>query len=211
MLYREITAVCYQIHTKHINTLCGHNVEFVNVKPGGTYSNHWTLGSCERNNDKFMTLTNIMYVTQTHFPLSQHTQTHLAAHTPPHTSTKLYNLRSPNQPLQTLTWQRSTPCSISQHTTHELCQQTDSLQECPLPQDVPLFHPCALDQSAGSGRGVELCWSSDEEGRGRQGQGLHPYSTSPCVKTRRTEVCFVHSWTRDCRVGERELWTKSFL
>ena len=34
-------AVCFQIHTKHINTLCGQNIEFVNIKPGGTYSNHW--------------------------------------------------------------------------------------------------------------------------------------------------------------------------
>jgi hypothetical protein len=41
MLYREIIAVCSEIHTKHINTLCGQNVEFVNVKPGGTYSNYW--------------------------------------------------------------------------------------------------------------------------------------------------------------------------
>jgi hypothetical protein len=32
MLYREIIAVCSQIHTKHINTLCGQNVEFLNVK-----------------------------------------------------------------------------------------------------------------------------------------------------------------------------------
>jgi len=32
MLYREITAVCSQIHTKHINTLCGQNVELLNVK-----------------------------------------------------------------------------------------------------------------------------------------------------------------------------------
>jgi len=32
MLYGEIIAVCSQIHTKHINTLCGQNVEFVNVK-----------------------------------------------------------------------------------------------------------------------------------------------------------------------------------
>jgi len=32
MLYREIIAVCSQIHTKHINTFCGLNVEFVNVK-----------------------------------------------------------------------------------------------------------------------------------------------------------------------------------
>ena len=27
MLYSEIIAVCSQIHTKHINTLCGQNVE----------------------------------------------------------------------------------------------------------------------------------------------------------------------------------------
>jgi len=32
MLYREIIDVCSQIHTKHINTLCGQNVEFVNVQ-----------------------------------------------------------------------------------------------------------------------------------------------------------------------------------
>ena len=38
MLYREIIAVCSQIHTKHINTLCGQNAEFVNVKPVGTRS-----------------------------------------------------------------------------------------------------------------------------------------------------------------------------
>ena len=32
MLYKEIIAVCSQIHTKHINTLCGQNVEMLNVK-----------------------------------------------------------------------------------------------------------------------------------------------------------------------------------
>jgi hypothetical protein len=32
ILCRELIAVCSQIHTKHINTLCGQNVEFVNVK-----------------------------------------------------------------------------------------------------------------------------------------------------------------------------------
>src|SRR5215470_11880716 len=41
MLCREIIAVCSEIHTKHTNTLCGQNVELLNVKPGGTYSNHW--------------------------------------------------------------------------------------------------------------------------------------------------------------------------
>ena len=32
MLYREITTVCSQIHTKYKNTLCGQNVELLNVK-----------------------------------------------------------------------------------------------------------------------------------------------------------------------------------
>jgi len=32
MLYREIIAVCSQIHRIHINTLCGQNVEMLNVK-----------------------------------------------------------------------------------------------------------------------------------------------------------------------------------
>jgi hypothetical protein len=32
MMYREIIAVCSQIHTKHINTPCGQNVELLNVK-----------------------------------------------------------------------------------------------------------------------------------------------------------------------------------
>ena len=32
MLSRETIAVCSEIHTKHINTLCGQNVELLNVK-----------------------------------------------------------------------------------------------------------------------------------------------------------------------------------
>ena len=32
MLYGKIMAVCSQIHTKHTNTLCGQNVELLNVK-----------------------------------------------------------------------------------------------------------------------------------------------------------------------------------
>ena len=43
MLYREIIAVCSEIHTKHNNTLCGQNVEILNIKPGGAYSNHYCL------------------------------------------------------------------------------------------------------------------------------------------------------------------------
>jgi len=32
MVYREIIAVCSQIHTKHISTLCGQNVELLNIE-----------------------------------------------------------------------------------------------------------------------------------------------------------------------------------
>jgi hypothetical protein len=40
MLYREIIAVCSEIHTKHINTLSGQNVELLNVKLSGKHGNH---------------------------------------------------------------------------------------------------------------------------------------------------------------------------
>jgi hypothetical protein len=40
MLCREIIPVSSEILK---NTLCGQKVELLNVKPGGIYSNHWTL------------------------------------------------------------------------------------------------------------------------------------------------------------------------
>ena len=43
MLYREIIAVCSEIHTKRINTVCGQNVKLLNVnplKPSGHYMYH---------------------------------------------------------------------------------------------------------------------------------------------------------------------------
>jgi hypothetical protein len=43
MLYREIIAVFSQIHTKNRDTLCGQNVELLNVKPGGIYSYHQAI------------------------------------------------------------------------------------------------------------------------------------------------------------------------
>jgi len=43
MLYKEIIAVCSQIHTKHINTVCGQNVEYVSVKAINIQSDHWAL------------------------------------------------------------------------------------------------------------------------------------------------------------------------
>ena len=49
MLYREIIAVCSEIHTKHINTVCGQNVELLNVKlVVGTAVAQW-LRCCATN------------------------------------------------------------------------------------------------------------------------------------------------------------------
>jgi hypothetical protein len=36
MLRSEMVAICSQIHIKRIKTMCGQNVEFVSVKPGGS-------------------------------------------------------------------------------------------------------------------------------------------------------------------------------
>jgi hypothetical protein len=45
MLYREINviAICSQIHTKHINTLCGQNADLLNIIPCGTYGRQLDL------------------------------------------------------------------------------------------------------------------------------------------------------------------------
>jgi hypothetical protein len=43
MLYREIIAVCSESCTNNMNTLCGQNVEFLDLKPDGTYGNRWAL------------------------------------------------------------------------------------------------------------------------------------------------------------------------
>ena len=44
MLYSEIIGVCSEIHTKHINTLCDQNVEFVNVFSSYRAENTLRLG-----------------------------------------------------------------------------------------------------------------------------------------------------------------------
>jgi hypothetical protein len=43
MLYREIVAVCSQIHTKHINTAVWTERRFAEFDKGDTYSDHWAL------------------------------------------------------------------------------------------------------------------------------------------------------------------------
>jgi len=45
MLYREIIAVCSEIHTRHINTAVWAERTTFNVKPGGMQSDHWALDS----------------------------------------------------------------------------------------------------------------------------------------------------------------------
>jgi len=61
MLYREIIAVCSQSHAKHINPLCGQNVDFVNVELNGACSNHWALEGKSDGFIEFVIL--IIYVT----------------------------------------------------------------------------------------------------------------------------------------------------
>ena len=36
-------AVCSQMPAKHINTLCGQNVDLLSIKPGITSGNSWDL------------------------------------------------------------------------------------------------------------------------------------------------------------------------
>jgi hypothetical protein len=43
MLYREIEVACSENHTKRTNTLCGQNVEFLNVNPCGLVVNSLLL------------------------------------------------------------------------------------------------------------------------------------------------------------------------
>jgi hypothetical protein len=53
MLYSEIIAVCSQIHTKHINTLCGQNVTFLGAFEKlrkGTISFVMSVCPCARYN-----------------------------------------------------------------------------------------------------------------------------------------------------------------
>ena len=47
MLHSEIVAVCSEIHTKHINSLCGQNIEFLNIKAGGTYIKSSSTGETQ--------------------------------------------------------------------------------------------------------------------------------------------------------------------
>jgi len=52
MLYREIIAVCSQIHTKHTKALCGQNVGLLHVKLAAHTP---ATGPCTHNDTKWTT------------------------------------------------------------------------------------------------------------------------------------------------------------
>jgi hypothetical protein len=43
MVYREIIVVCSEILAEHVNTFCGQDIEFLNVKSGSTRNKRWAL------------------------------------------------------------------------------------------------------------------------------------------------------------------------
>ena len=43
MLYKAKVAICFAILKEQMNTLCGQNITFSNVKPGSTYSPRYAL------------------------------------------------------------------------------------------------------------------------------------------------------------------------
>jgi hypothetical protein len=57
MLYKGVNAVCSQIHTEHINTLCGRNMELLNVKPDGKHRHQDVL--CQLPNRHFCWLSQL--------------------------------------------------------------------------------------------------------------------------------------------------------
>jgi len=71
MLYREIVAVFSELHTERINTLCGQNVELLNVKPGSTYSNNRAVkcGPVFKNLTEQCLLLWCCHITQGHYSM----------------------------------------------------------------------------------------------------------------------------------------------
>jgi hypothetical protein len=68
MLYREIIAICSQIHTKHINTMCRQNVELFTVTTAVLHltCSHATTAACAPS------YTNRAYCMSLHIALTGH-------------------------------------------------------------------------------------------------------------------------------------------
>jgi hypothetical protein len=43
MRYTGVIALCSESHTKHINSACVQKLKFMNAKPGGKSSNHFSF------------------------------------------------------------------------------------------------------------------------------------------------------------------------
>jgi len=56
MLYREIIAVCSQIHTKYTNTLCGQNVELLSVCTSSVTTDRRIQQSVSRGGERKKTM-----------------------------------------------------------------------------------------------------------------------------------------------------------
>jgi hypothetical protein len=63
MLYREIIAVCSEIHTKHIQTLCGQNIGLFTVEPYGKYNNQWALKARSTHTELHISLSLVLHYT----------------------------------------------------------------------------------------------------------------------------------------------------
>ena len=72
MLYREIMAVCSEIHTKHINTLCGQNVELLNVKLAVHIVTTWPYTVLQTELHQFSNQTFIPQITIPRSPWTLH-------------------------------------------------------------------------------------------------------------------------------------------
>ena len=58
-MYGKMNSICSEIHTKHINVLCGQNCEFLRSKIGGTFLIHWAINGSAAT---LLTKCNIIYL-----------------------------------------------------------------------------------------------------------------------------------------------------
>jgi hypothetical protein len=137
MLYREVIAVCSEIYTKHINTLCGLNVRFLCLIPCGTYSGHCALGS-------WRTKASCLLCRRTQPPFIKK-QLHVPSVYCHHRSLNtifqikvLYNTTQHNT-AQYKTTQPST-------TQHNTAQHNTAQYKTTQPSTQPLHSPCATPQ-----------------------------------------------------------------
>ena len=86
-LYTEINPFCSAFHTKYRHVFCAQNVEFLYVKPGGTWSNHWDIEGQEcttrypKAQGQHHPHSRALARRPIHTKLNWHTHTHTHTHT----------------------------------------------------------------------------------------------------------------------------------